>query len=88
MVKAGSLYRFITDELGSVGIVVKVSDGLVAKKIKYDEWGNATLQQGSWDLQPFDFAGGLYDSATGLVRFGARNYDPAIGRWTAKDRPH
>ncbi len=23
--------------------------------------------------------------ATGLVRFGARDYDPEIGRWTAKD---
>jgi len=27
----------------------------------------------------------LYDADTGLVRFGARDYDPAIGRWTAKD---
>ena len=33
----------------------------------------------------FRFAGGLYDSDTGLVRFGVRDYDPAIGRWTAKD---
>jgi hypothetical protein len=24
-------------------------------------------------LQPFGFAGGLYDSDTGLVRFGARD---------------
>jgi RHS repeat-associated protein len=28
---------------------------------------------------------GLYDSATGLVRFGVRDYDPHVGRWTAKD---
>ena len=34
---------------------------------------------------PFGFAGGLYDSDTGLIRFGARDYDPDIGRWTAKD---
>ncbi|WP_435106930.1 RHS repeat-associated core domain-containing protein, partial [Arhodomonas sp. AD133] len=31
------------------------------------------------------FAGGLYDPDTGLVRFGARDYDPEVGRWTAKD---
>jgi len=31
------------------------------------------------------FAGGLYDQDTGLVRFGARDYDPRVGRWTAKD---
>jgi len=27
----------------------------------------------------------LYDRDTGLVRFGYRDYDPDIGRWTAKD---
>jgi len=31
------------------------------------------------------FAGGLYDSDTGLVRFGARDYDPMVGRWVSKD---
>ena len=31
------------------------------------------------------FAGGLNDRDTGLVRFGYRDYDPDIGRWTAKD---
>ncbi len=36
-------------------------------------------------FQPFGFAGGLYDRDTGLTRFGARDYDPTIGRWTDKD---
>jgi RHS repeat-associated protein len=36
-------------------------------------------------FQPFGFAGGLYDADTGLVRFGARDYDAITGRWTAKD---
>jgi RHS repeat-associated protein len=35
--------------------------------------------------QPFAYAGGLYDHETGLTRFGARDYDPKIGRWLAKD---
>jgi RHS repeat-associated protein len=34
---------------------------------------------------PLGFAGGLHDRDTGLVRFGFRDYDPDIGRWTAKD---
>jgi RHS repeat-associated protein len=36
-------------------------------------------------FQPFGFAGGLYDQQTGLVRFGARDYDAVTGRWTVKD---
>ncbi len=35
--------------------------------------------------QPFYFAGGLYEETTGLIRFGVRDYDPSIGRWTQKD---
>ncbi len=31
------------------------------------------------------YAGGLWDRDTGFVRFGARDYDPNTGRWTAKD---
>ncbi|NLG85598.1 MAG: RHS repeat-associated core domain-containing protein [Firmicutes bacterium] len=36
-------------------------------------------------FQPFGFAGGIYDPQTGLLRFGARDYDPETGRWTSKD---
>jgi RHS repeat-associated protein len=34
---------------------------------------------------PSRFAGGVYDADTGLVRFGARDYDAVTGRWTEKD---
>jgi RHS repeat-associated protein len=50
----------------------------------YDEWGRVTLDTHP-GFQPFGFAGGIYDRDTGLVRFGARDYDPEIGRWAAKD---
>jgi RHS repeat-associated protein len=50
----------------------------------YDEWGNV-LADTNPGFQPFGFAGGLYDPDTGLIRFGARDYDPESGRWTAKD---
>jgi len=62
-----------------------LANGAIVQKIDYDVWGKATLLAGSWDLHPFGFAGGLYDPDTGLVRFGARDYDPEVGRWTAKD---
>ena len=33
----------------------------------------------------FGFAGGLYDTDTKLTRFGYRDYDAYVGKWTAKD---
>ena len=50
----------------------------------YDEYGNV-VNDTNPGFQPFGFAGGIYDLHTGLVRFGARDYDAVTGRWTAKD---
>jgi RHS repeat-associated protein len=84
MIKGGVTYRIISDHLGSPRLVVDVATGNVAERIDYDEFGNVT-QDTNPGFQPFGFAGGLYDRDTGLVRFGARDYDPVTGRWTAKD---
>lgn len=35
--------------------------------------------------QPFGYAGGLFETQTRLTRFGARDYDPEVGRWTSRD---
>ncbi len=84
MIKGGITYRIVSDHLGSVRMVVDVSTGQVVQKMDYDEFGNV-LQDTNPGFQPFGFAGGLYDKDTKLVRFGARDYDPEIGRWTKKD---
>ena len=84
MVRGGITYRILTDALGSVRLVVDSATGQVAQRIDYDEWGNVQSDSNP-GFQPFGFAGGMYDRDTGLVRFGARDYDPRIGRWTAKD---
>ena len=34
---------------------------------------------------PIGFAGGIEDPVTGLVRFGLRDYDPVLGRFTTRD---
>lgn len=52
--------------------------------VDYDAWGNIT-EDTNPGFQPFGYAGGIYDRNTGLVRFGARDYDPEVGRWTTKD---
>lgn len=84
MIKGGATYRLITDYLGSVRLVVDADSGEVIQRVDYDVFGRV-LQDTNPGFQPFGFAGGLYDQDTGLVRFGARDYDTETGRWTAKD---
>jgi RHS repeat-associated protein len=80
----GATYRLVKDHLGSVRLVVDEATGAVVQELAYDAWGRVLVDTNP-GFQPFGFAGGLYDPETGLVRFGARDYDPEVGRWTAKD---
>jgi RHS repeat-associated protein len=84
LVKGGATYRVITDHLGSPRLVLDAATGQVAQRLDYDEFGRVLLDTNP-GFQPFGFAGGLYDPLTGLVHFGAREYDPETGRWTSKD---
>jgi RHS repeat-associated protein len=83
-IRGGATYAVLTDHLGSVRSVVRTSDGTVMQSLTYDPWGKV-LTDSSPGFQPFGFAGGLYDKDTGLVHFGAREYDGSTGRWTTKD---
>jgi RHS repeat-associated protein len=67
-----------------VRLVIDAASGAIVQRMGHDEWGNVT-EDTNPGFQPFGFAGGLNDIDTGLVRFGARDYDPATGRWMAKD---
>lgn len=71
--------------MGSPRLIVDTATGAIAQRIDYDEFGKVTLETNP-GFQPFGFAGGLYEQDTGLVRFGARDYDAKTGRWTAKDQ--
>jgi RHS repeat-associated protein len=70
-----------------VGSLRAISDssGTVVKQVDYDSFGNVITDTLTTMTVPFGFAGGLYDYDVGLTRFGFRDYDPSIGRWTAKD---
>jgi RHS repeat-associated protein len=92
MVRGGTTYRILSDWRGSVRAVVDVNAGTVVETIDYDAWGNATVSDTTCAsgavcalFQPFAFGGGLFDRETGLTRFGARDYDAGVGRWTRKD---
>ncbi|QDK40564.1 hypothetical protein DOM21_03670 [Bacteriovorax stolpii] len=82
--ESGNKFRIITDHLGSVRLLVAATSGRVIKMMEHDEFG-VVLQDTRPGFLPFGFAGGIYDQYTGLVRFGARDYDPSTGRWTSKD---
>jgi RHS repeat-associated protein len=90
MITSGGTYRILSDHLGSPRAVVDISSGNLIETINFDEFGNetdtlaGTLPTGYVRI-PFGFAGGLYDPDAGLVRFGARDYDASVGRWTTKD---
>ncbi len=55
----------------------------MANRYGYDPYGKLTSSSGSV-ANPWGYAGGYLDS-TGLVKFGARYYDPNLGRWTQRD---
>lgn len=81
---AGETYFFIKDQIGSPRLIVNARTGELAQEIGYSDFGQV-VKDTNPGFQPFGFAGGLYDKDAGLVRFGARDYDPEIGRWTSKD---
>jgi len=73
-----------SDQVGTLKIL-STKNGEIIKEIQYDSFG-LHLSDSFPDLfMPIGFAGGLVDSDTGLVRFGYRDYDPTVGRFTAPD---
>jgi len=84
MARDGATYYLAYDQVGSLKVVTDAS-GNVVKRIDYDSFGNIINETNLGFEIPFGFAGGLHDRDIGLVRFGFRDYDPDMGRWTAKD---
>jgi RHS repeat-associated protein len=84
MTTGGVRYYLVYDQVGTLRAVTDGS-GTIVKQIDYDSFGNVITDTNPGFSMPFGFAGGLFDTDTGLVRFGYRDYDPATGRWTAKD---
>ena len=84
VVRGGATYRVISDQLGSPSYVVNIANsGDVPFTASYTSFGKVTGTGLDW--MPFGFAAGISDSQTSLVRFGARDFDTSIGRWTSKD---
>lgn len=81
---AGASFYYTADALGSV---IAITDSAQAKvaSYAYDSWGVTTATGTQAAANPFQYAGGYKDAATGYTKFGARYYDPTTGRFTQPD---
>ena len=89
VVRDGTAYRVLSDQLGTPRRLLDPSNGNVVKDVAYDTWGNLLNGSGSDaspGIQDIGLAGGIVDADTGLFHFGKRDYDPFVGRWTAAER--
>ncbi|MBW3083825.1 hypothetical protein KEM60_00002 [Austwickia sp. TVS 96-490-7B] len=78
---------FLSDKLGSV-IGLVDSKGVLIGSYSYDPTGvnRANTATGALAARNIHrYAGGLFESATGLTRFGVRWYNPVTGRFTTPD---
>jgi RHS repeat-associated protein len=80
----GTLYRVVSDHLGTPRIVVEPHTGVVLRRLDVDEFGVTQIDTNPTVI-PIGFAGGLVDSDSGLIRFGFRDFDSVSARWTSKD---
>jgi RHS repeat-associated protein len=84
MQRGGKRYFVATDQVGTPRVVAD-DTGAIVKRLDYDAFGVRTGDTDpNFDLA-IGFAGGIDDRLTGLVRFTLRDYDPAAGRFTARD---
>lgn len=70
------------DDLGHV-LAYTDAKGALAGRAAFDPWGEVELDPGA--TLPLVLAGCLVDREAGLVRFGARWYDPALGQFLSPD---
>ena len=89
-VKIGSrTYTALTDIQGSVWGYAD-EGGAVVARWTYDAWGNVLSEEIAPSAEAlrsvrYRFQGRERSSATGLVNFRMRWYDPTTGRWLSKD---
>jgi RHS repeat-associated protein len=82
--RGASRYYVATDATGSPRVIADPT-GAVVRRRRWDAFGNLVEDTAPGFHVALGFAGGLDDAATGLVRFGLRDYEPASGRWTSRD---
>jgi RHS repeat-associated protein len=78
----GARHYYVTDALWSVSMMTDTA-GSWANLYEYEPYG-AVKSQSIPLTNPFKFAAG-HDTGQGGYHFGARQYDPGLGRWAQID---
>ena len=76
-------YFYLHDRLGSVRQIIDTS-GNVVKYYTYEPFGETIEDGGTFD-NPFRFTGQYFDTEINQYYLRARQYDPHIARFTARD---
>jgi RHS repeat-associated protein len=74
---------YVFDGLGSV-VATTDGSGAVVRRYAYEPYGEE-INPSATDRNPWRYAGGYFDKATGMLKFGARYYMPGVARWTQRD---
>jgi len=77
------LFWLLTDHLGSTAITAN-SNGTRVAELRYKAWGETRYTYGATPTT-YRFTGQRLDESTGLMYYGARYYDPALGRFVQAD---
>lgn len=72
------------DGLGSLRLLTDLSGGVVGRQ-SYDAFGQVRSRSGAFSRLPFGYTGQQLDHESRLLYLRARCYDPASGRFLAKD---
>lgn len=79
----GTFYVFHNDVLGSPALISN-QKGEIVQKYLYEPFGSILASKGSNENR-YTFTGKEYDRESDLFYFGARYYDPQIGRFLTQD---
>ncbi|MGH9391848.1 MAG: RHS repeat-associated core domain-containing protein, partial [Vicinamibacteria bacterium] len=88
LVGPAPVYRYyVSDHLGSASVIIDgdgADAGTVLEKIEYRPFGSTLSDTGGPDVR-HRFTGQERDKESGLSYYGARYYDPSIGRFLSPD---
>jgi RHS repeat-associated protein len=80
----GTLYYLLGDHLGSTSLTTNAS-GQVVSEMRYKAWGEVRYASGEMPTEYQYTDQFSYESQFGLMYYGARWYDPSLGRFNQPD---